>query len=281
MEERIIPFGKYKGKPVEVLASDEEYLNWLMDQSFFRERYLTLYNVVINNFRDPVDTPDHNRIQVRFLQQEYRLKMAFLLNPNLFQYNSEAINEAMLSILSGDDVAHRNRFLRALQNPLRLDWTDFGLRSRTLLGLPPPTFETYTDVYFEVSYGISFVYDGASYSRRVDFDKFNHRSRCSYVVEIKPTVGDDFPAILRQMNASMKKSRSAGLNASKYILLVGDYTGTGATKEEFVQFFNSQGFKVVFQNQVETTVLPEFESELNLRNDIEEMLLIDLDSFPD
>ena len=37
-----VPFGKYKGRPVEDLWADTEYLAWLEAQPWFRERYAGL-----------------------------------------------------------------------------------------------------------------------------------------------------------------------------------------------------------------------------------------------
>ena len=75
----IVPFGKYKGQPVEVLAQDEEYLEWLKDQDWFRSRYQNIYAIIINQFQAPSDTPESNRIQARFIDDEYRNKVAYLM----------------------------------------------------------------------------------------------------------------------------------------------------------------------------------------------------------
>lgn len=269
MDDRIIPFGKYKGKPIEVLASDEEYLKWLLAQSFFKERHLNLYNVVVNNFREPVETPEHNKIQVKFLQREYRARLAYLLNPMLFKHDSKSINDAMVTILSGDNVSIGSHFLKALQYPFKHDIDEFGLYNRKMLRLSDPVFEKDADVFFNISYGIRFFYDNGT--RNGDYTRFDHRTSCSFTIEIKPTIGDDFPAVLRQMKASMPK-KSCERSGRYNILLVGQYTGLGASEEEFVQYFNSQGYWVVFEHQIESFNLPEFEEELILRKEIEEMI---------
>ena len=62
----------------------------------------------------------------------------------------------------------------------------------------------------------------------------NYWSR-TYHIELKPTIGDDYPAVLRQMRAN-------GSN----VLLVGNYTGTGATREQFVGTFTTAAIDVVF-----------------------------------
>jgi hypothetical protein len=58
-------------------------------------------------------------------------------------------------------------------------------------------------------------------------------------VEIKPMIGDDYAAVLRQVRAS-----------GSMVVLVGRYDGFGATRDEFVQMFAASGKKVVFLDEV-------------------------------
>jgi hypothetical protein len=59
-------------------------------------------------------------------------------------------------------------------------------------------------------------------------------------IEIKPTVADEYPAVLRQMLR----------NQSRY-LFVGSYEGEGATKDQFVRIFAASGKTVVFKADVD------------------------------
>jgi hypothetical protein len=67
---RIIPFGKYCGQPIEILRQDADYRHWLMEQGWFRERHAQLFTLIVNNFGAPAETPEHNAMQARFLQHE-------------------------------------------------------------------------------------------------------------------------------------------------------------------------------------------------------------------
>lgn len=67
----LVPFGKYKGKPAEVLRNDPDYCDWLMSQDWFRSRYQGVYNIIINNFTEPADTPEHNALQAKFLSDDF------------------------------------------------------------------------------------------------------------------------------------------------------------------------------------------------------------------
>jgi len=71
----LITFGKYKGQPVEVLANDKKYTDWLMAQEWFRTGHVQLYNVIVNNFCEPSDTPEHNRMQADFMKTEVKEKV--------------------------------------------------------------------------------------------------------------------------------------------------------------------------------------------------------------
>jgi hypothetical protein len=35
----VVNFGKYRGQPIEILASDRGYCDWLMAQPWFRDRH--------------------------------------------------------------------------------------------------------------------------------------------------------------------------------------------------------------------------------------------------
>src|SRR4051812_30049904 len=63
---QVIPFGKYKGQAAEVLRSDPAYVQWLSGQDWFRDRYAIIHTLIIHNFGEPSETPEHNALQVKF-----------------------------------------------------------------------------------------------------------------------------------------------------------------------------------------------------------------------
>lgn len=67
----IVPFGKYRGKPVEDMMADQNYCEWLMGQPGIREKYPTIINIIVNGGAAPdMPTPEHNRMQERFNDPE-------------------------------------------------------------------------------------------------------------------------------------------------------------------------------------------------------------------
>ncbi len=51
--QNVVPFGKYKGQPVEVLLQDHNYREWLAEQPWLREKHITLYQTIINYGGEP------------------------------------------------------------------------------------------------------------------------------------------------------------------------------------------------------------------------------------
>jgi len=77
----IVPFGKYKGKPVTDLLADPKYLEWCKQQSWF-EKYQVVYNICVNQTISSNDTnsktPAHNKLQNLFLRKENVKKLVKL-----------------------------------------------------------------------------------------------------------------------------------------------------------------------------------------------------------
>jgi uncharacterized protein (DUF3820 family) len=73
----VMPLGKYKGRPLEeVLIDDPSYLEWLTGQDWFRTKHVQLYQIIINRGAQSEDTPEHNALQVLFLDAAFRERFA-------------------------------------------------------------------------------------------------------------------------------------------------------------------------------------------------------------
>lgn len=72
--DEIVTFGKYKDQPIEVLLNDESYAKWASEQNFIQnEKYIWIYNAIKNIIKIE-DTPAHNTMQIKFLNEEYRIQ---------------------------------------------------------------------------------------------------------------------------------------------------------------------------------------------------------------
>jgi hypothetical protein len=68
---QVVPFGKYKGRTVAELVADRGYSEWLIAQPGFQERNKTIYQIIVQGGPPCEDTPEHNRLQARFFDDDF------------------------------------------------------------------------------------------------------------------------------------------------------------------------------------------------------------------
>lgn len=248
-KQEIIPFGKYRGQPLEVLASDKSYLDWLTAQDWFRSKFGNLYTIVVNNFSQPQDTPEHNKLQAKFLDDEYCLKFAYACWPKAFKPIEDDIIGKMLESVASKYPQERWGNLQ--------DRNSLGLRlylEDTITGLSATRVfeEKGVDVKFEIHYGIYLESREGCYGDIKQLLKSQYGDRffsydLIFPIEIKPILSDDFPSVLRQMKA----------NDSKY-LFVSEYSGMGATLDQVRQIFDESDIRLLLEDEVDNCQLPEW-----------------------
>jgi hypothetical protein len=80
----IVPFGKYKGQPKEVLLRDKPYCRWLKLQPWFEDKFPGyLDDSEVYGGIEPNDSPEHNEMQARFLDDDWCLRLATVLTPDM------------------------------------------------------------------------------------------------------------------------------------------------------------------------------------------------------
>lgn len=189
----IVPFGKYKGQPVEDMLADEGYMAWLEAQPWFRERFSHLLK---KRDADAMSrTPVHNRLQALFLDAAYQAAFLRVALP------SEKVRNAVVSFEDSVEV-------------------DFSRR------------RAHGDVVMRL--------EVERYDER---DKEIYTSRRNLAVEIKPSVADEYPGVLRQMARNLS-----------HVLFVDSYIGEGATEAQFVAIFAASGKHVVFKRDVDNEI---------------------------
>jgi len=79
----IVPFGKYKDQPLTNLLSDKEYLEWCKKQEFLK-KFPIIYNICVNQTitTNNSKTPEHNKLQNKFLDKENKFKLLNILAKN-------------------------------------------------------------------------------------------------------------------------------------------------------------------------------------------------------
>lgn len=253
----VIPFGKHRGRTIEdVRAIDPSYLDWLVAQPWFRERNVVFYQKIINYHAEPTETPEHNALQARFSDTKFCLSFVdFVIDlDNEFEELREELRENVRNTLkwykgygysSGDRLSEKEKEIEEKIDAIN--------RGKMRLCISDRQYEYKSiDVEFLLRIDIDgSTYDNPEYSSwdfyrgcifRCSSDRGTIRGECRVIelkIEIKPTIGDDYPAVLRQMRR----------NGSQY-LFVGSYTGVGATREQFISMMESSGITVVFTSDL-------------------------------
>ena len=243
-DSKIVPFGKYQGRSVEELVADDSYVRWLTAQDWFRTRHATLYQIVINKGTEPTETPEHNAIQVRFLDDAFCVALVESVVGTCSSYalelrwsNEDKIDAHIDALKKRSyDAKHEWQKEQREKERARDKQTIVALKDlRKQLDKPFSDLSANIQRRFEEG-GIDVILKGhigyASHTSLKVPDSFlDYFELC---IEIKPTIGDDYPAVLRQMRAN-----------GSGVLLLAQYTGVGATYKQMVQTFATAGIRVV------------------------------------
>jgi uncharacterized protein (DUF3820 family) len=212
----VVPFGKYKGRLIEeLLIDDPAYLHWLAGQDWFRAKYITLHQVIINRGAEPEETPEHNALQVLFLDDEFCVRFLRRMRRNTdYETILAELEEKRKYLLStAREYSDRERATAYLSCPIR------GFR----FSVERAFEESGVDVNLK-------IWAMAIINPPDDDNWFVGCCLGRWAIEIKPIVSDEYPAVLRQMRASKST-----------VLFLEEYRGKGATREQFIKTFASAG----------------------------------------
>jgi hypothetical protein len=216
----LVPFGKYKGKPITELLADTQTLNYYKDAGIL-QKYPIVYNICVNQTittnNQSSKTPEHNKLQILF--SDNKINTIKLLRRVIFNKNSP------------------------IPNKCRYDFrvTCEGIFNWDIIVKDISIYKCVCDAtYMECEC------DGSHYKYYNDI-----------CIEIKPLLGEDYPAVKRKMDTqiSLTKNEYYDKDAkigdkSKYIptfvLLIKEFNATSATKEQLIKYFDSSNIKVVF-----------------------------------
>jgi uncharacterized protein (DUF3820 family) len=242
----IIPFGKYKGCDIAEMIADREYIEWLQAQSWFSEKYSKINQIIINYGVEPEETPEHNAMQAQFLRRDLLLAVLKRLNPSFY-------DKISLTLEIYDFESLKNGCQRYLHKPVTVDIEQIECDLHfEVMGF---------DLFLNANYELKITdEDGNLYIGRViascDYDKSHNYQQDGngkgYAIELKPTLSDDYPAVLRQIKRNLKCCAEHA--RPRPVLIVGLYHGKGATWAEVVQIFGLSGIKAILMAEIEVNL---------------------------
>ena len=261
----LIPFGKYKGQPVEVWRRISSMPSGSRRSRGFGISLRGSIPLLLISFRSrvrrrsmPSETPEHNALQVLFLDDQFCARFFGVLKqdwqPDLVTALRKNVEAERQSVIKGTHERYNKTLRQECERALEryagsIEWgikfwrafeeesVDVRLSCSICTRSKLPEYQ---DSY---SYTASHVNEGSVWAECwVVSDLRLHEIK----VEIKPAVGDEYPAVLRQMRGN----RSNVLFTERYI-------GTRASEKQFVETFKMSGMRVVFRHEVEAAQVPE------------------------
>lgn len=263
--EPIIPFGKYKGQPITTLLADTKYLEWCKQQDFLKN-YPIVYNICVNqtivNQNENSKTPEHNKMQNLFLEEENQNKLYDVL----FNHKS-LINKIQNGLIHKDF----NKYFE--------DFEDYKEWLKNLFSINKIEFEAkynwdiliHTEEHIlSLQYKKEYWKEEKNILKKYFIDIFNFKNcyvnnenegvdvsilliKPSIYIEVKPLLGDDYPNVLRKMKQQVNITSCDKYNRlckKLYILLVKDFASSTTTKEQLIEIFQQSNIKVIFLKDI-------------------------------
>jgi hypothetical protein len=260
--EPLVPFGKYKGQPITTLLNDTKYLEWCKQQEWFK-KFPIVYNICVNqtivNHNESSKTPEHNRIQNLFLEEENVKKLLI-----------KVFDLRLKHLYIDCDPKYHVKFEGQFNWDLIINRCNYHYCS-CIFDENDDNCECVCDTY-------------TNFRTRHKIPKgwVDGKNLENVYCEIKPVLGDDYPCVLRKMNTQIQLTKTYITKESEeskrtfeknrreyhysteeyiyafqelidkpnYVLLVKDFSSSITTKEQLIQIFEQSNIKVVFLNDI-------------------------------
>jgi hypothetical protein len=188
MKTDIITFGKYKNQPLEVLMQDNQYKEWLMAQDWFRNRHSNIYNLIVNNYGEPCETPEHNKLVSLFLDDDFCISFF-----NKIFFNVEIFEKRLIREVNSSNWETQKRYYTQEDADQYIDLVQKKQYEIEFV-VTHKTFET--KLGNDVGFGIT-----VNFKSDFSFKRDYQDRECFFSIECKPNVSEDYPAIIRQCRA--------------------------------------------------------------------------------
>lgn len=222
----IVPFGKYRDQPVDVVLMDHGYREWLIAQPWVEQRYPSFYAAVISNGSSLVTvnpgsleehgSPEHNEMQARFLEPDQCLSIVRNIMDqakeqerafNKLRHWADCTNTGCCNPAYPNTPCEIERIMPGVDD---IKFEDHGW-DLTFQYIPTAVWwecictQVAPEVGTESFYNKSWDEQQASWKARDHVARF-HRTQefiaydsVIFGVELKPDLGDNYPAVLRQV----------------------------------------------------------------------------------
>jgi hypothetical protein len=251
MQEELFPLKKYLNQPIEVVLRDSNYCIWLLSQAFFRsEEYKHFRLIIADYYGEPDNTPEHNALQKRFLDERYCLALGKLCGWKPMRKNDclrsfgkviKLVND--LPEKNTDDFYAKRDKIDELKEMKDYMERAFIEKDGKLFADDVPFFET-KSLFEENTWDVIIKSDDTFCRDECAAWKDCIIRSWQIAVEVKPLVGDDYTKILLKMKA-------ASFHPQYQCLVYENFYSTVTSLEELKKMFESSGYLVFSFSEIE------------------------------
>ncbi len=268
----IVPFGKYKGKLVTELLQDSKYLEWCQNQPGIVDKYSKIFNFIyaptIRSDSDDCPTPEHNKLQNQFLKDDFQMCIFNLLIGNRIQYEFNAITHSIdftenFELPTDYRLKYRPRISVKFEGKFNWDVVmaiDNGDGMK--VSIKSNDIREQDSLLKKMHSNLKYLYLSSIKNESIKDYYINKRPQnLNIFIEIKPSLGDDYPCVLRKMANQIEHMRSrikaecGHISGDFYsnimfVLLLKDFKSESATIDELKTIFRQHRISIIFMDEV-------------------------------
>jgi hypothetical protein len=266
-----LPFKRFVGKPVTEMLADQGYIDWCNKQPHLKEKMSIIINQYITNNSQASATPAHNKLQNQFLDKTLQKKLLWKTCPSIpkmFQQLDELYKLPEYRQLFGDFK-------------MEIEYSNWKFHVEWKYNWDIALFVTIVSDGMSIPYNLESQDIDIKKTLATKFNSIKNISISDYgnsinikvnvtrkiLCELKPTLGDDYPDVLRKMRKqievteayflsidkscdSQDRHKRTGSNYGIYILIIGEFNSESATKEQLIEIFKTAKIQVIFMSDL-------------------------------
>ncbi|MBQ6518675.1 MAG: hypothetical protein IJI14_08145, partial [Anaerolineaceae bacterium] len=225
-------------------------------------KYANIYNIIINNFTVPEDTPEHNQMQVLFLHEDFLHKIILHLFPA-----KELISKSI-----SQNISYNNSKIREIKIEKECSEINYPKPNDPNRISDEECEKWIKEIKEAIEYYSNSINESNVIDRiETDFEVYGWDVRAiaytykngfrtpSLYFELKPSIGDDYPTVLREMkthgstiikqNEQYISKRCLGSNDKenfpRFILVYDKFSAEGVSEQDMTKIFEKSGFIVI------------------------------------
>ena len=266
-----VTFGKkYYGKPVTEMLADQGYIDWANGQPGLKDKITLVVNQYISSNSQASATPAHNKLQNQFLDKTLQKKLLWKTCPSIpkmFQQLDELYKLPEYKQLYGDFKMDIDYTTWQFAVEWKYNWdvalfVHIGSDNDLYINTTCKDIEIHNTIRKEFSSIVGITLYNSTILRA--YVSINRKILC----ELKPTLGDDYPDVLRKMRKqievteayflsfdkssdSQRRHKERGTHYGIYVLIIGgEFNAESATKEQLIEIFKTAKIKVIFMSDL-------------------------------